>query len=504
MFIIQLRQVNPEYLNFLRQFDPKVMEKSGRPWLWPVSVDGLTYGIPLTTQESGAGFAGYLRSGMNPDSGIYFKYMMPVPEKALMPPKPMPDDLKAELKYFEENRKYIEAEAQILYRLSELGQMDKTWRQHSCNFQELNSVYYYWKPGFDSGLFLLEDENMPISRNGKPFYTPEQYEQAMYNSNALEYAQAQGYDLVQQGSFYKMKEHDSMVFTPQGRWFWNSRGVHGGALEFMIYYEGRTIVDAVLTLVNDPEYTKARPQERSAAQPAKQPAAEKPAAPTYTFKLPDKANNMSRMFYYLCAERGLDKSVMKEMIDQGRLYQSVYSRGDGKAFYNATFVYKDLKGNAIGAYQRGIRDVSGQIPYKRDVPGSDKSWGWLLQGTGKIHTLCVYEGAIDAASEASLLAMKGKPWQEGIDRLSLEGVSYQPLQNYLKVRTDVRNIVLMLDGDEAGRNATKTITESLKQDFPGIQIEDRLPLYGKDWNETLCEMRTIEAENTQEISEPEI
>ena len=89
---------------------------------------------------------------------------------------------------------------------------------------------------------------MPISKNGKAYYTKEQYEIARYDSSALEYAQAQGYSLIRQGSYYTMAEHDSMIFTPRGNWFWNSRHVSGGALEFMIYYEGKTLTEAVLTL----------------------------------------------------------------------------------------------------------------------------------------------------------------------------------------------------------------------------------------------------------------
>ena len=103
---------------------------------------------------------------------------------------------------------------------------------------------------------------MPVSKSGKAYYTKEQYEKAKYNSNAYEYARAQGYDLVQQGSHYTMREHDSMVFAPNGSWFWNSRGVHGSALEFQMYYEGKTIMDAVLT-----RCLRKQPQKRRRSVP---------------------------------------------------------------------------------------------------------------------------------------------------------------------------------------------------------------------------------------------
>lgn len=491
---IQIRQVQPSYLSFMRAFEPHVPTKPSRPWLWPVILDGIPYGIPLTSQDGSAGSAGYLRSGVIPEHGLHLKYMIPIPDKALQPAKPLSEDLKAELKYYENARKYIEAEAQILHRLSGLGQMDNFWQRHSCDFQELDSIYFHWQPGFDAGHFLNPNEevtDMPISKNGKPYYTKEQYEQAKYTGNALEYAQQQGYDLVRQGAFFKMREHDSMVFTPAGRWFWNSRGVQGGALEFMIYYEGRTITDAVLTLTSDPEYTKARPQERDTErqQPARQPAPViRPDAPKYTFRLPEKAQNMKQMFYYLCGERGLEKTVVQEMIRQNRLYQSAYTRPDGKTMCNATFVYQDPAGKPVGAYQRGMKDAPGYPPYKRDVPGSDKRYGWLLQGTDA-NRVAVFEAAIDAASDASLTAMRAPAdgWKVGIDRLSLEGLNWQPLQNYLEAHPNVRRVELMLDGDEAGRRAAKEFAQKLTAQ--GYTVEDKLPPFGKDWNDCLLEIR---------------
>ena len=518
MIAIQLRFVDPSYLTFLRSFDSHVPTKLFRPWLWPVRLEGIDYAIPCTTQICASGLPGYFRCGTVPDRGLNLQYMVPVPQAALLPGLPMSEDLRAELMYYEENRKYIEAEAQILHRLGSSGQMDRHWQRHSCDYKELESVYTHWTPGFDAGHFLYpnkEVQHMPISKNGKPYYTKEQYEQARYTGNALEYAQRQGYDLIPQNGYYKMREHDSMVFTPAGRWFWNSRGVHGGALEFMIYYEGRTITDAVLTLCNDPEYTQGRPQERQVpvSRPAPQVAAPATAAiPKTAFRLPNKADNLRQLFFYLCNDRGLDKTVVKEMIRQERVYQAVFVPKSGKPMYNATFIYRDNNGKAVGAYQRGMFDPPGQIPYKRDVPGSDKQYGWLLASPEAPATeVRVFEGAIDAASDASLYAlpmMSDTPWQESpTDRLSLEGLSPQPLENYLQSHPDVRKITLMLDGDNPGRRAAKEIAQIYTA--RGYQVEDVTPPFGKDWNEVLVSTRQMQAEQTAQPApspapEPEI
>lgn len=338
---------------------------------------------------------------------------------------------------------------------------------------------------------------MPVSKYGKTYYTKEQYEAARYNSNALEYARSQGYELVRQGDWYKLKEHDSMVFTPQGTWFWNSRGVHGTALEFQIYYENKTLTDAVLTLAGEQELVAARPAERLQPAPAATPEAPKDEPAKGTFTLPAKSYNNKLMFSYLCVDRGLEKEVVQEMIRQKRLYQSYYQPPVGKPLYNAVFVYQDPSGKPVGAFQRGMMDS--EQPFKRDVFCSDKRWGWMLAGQGTIDRVAVFEGAIDAASDASLEAIKdGSNWRN-IDRLSLEGLSFQPLQNYLSTHPDVRNITLMLDGDEAGRQAAGVISQKLQAQ--GYVVEDRVPPFGKDWNEVLKDVRSMEAE-ARELTAP--
>lgn len=348
---------------------------------------------------------------------------------------------------------------------------------------------------------------MPVSKNGNAYYTKEQYEMAKYNGNALKYAQSQGYELVPQNGYFKMKEHDSMVFTPTGRWFWNSRGIHGGALEFMIYYEGKTITEAVLTLAGEREHTAAGTLGQTAAQ--SQEPLPKPEVPKSEFQLPDKAQDFKRLFGYLCGERGLEKSVVQEMIRQNRLYQSATKTQSGKVLSNATFVYQDPQGNPVGAFQRGMYDREGVAPYKRDTPGSDKHWGWMLASPFNPATeVRVFEAAIDAASDASLYAMPGMydgDWrQEPVDRLSLEGLGIQPLQSYLLLHPDVRKVTLMLDGDEPGRRAAGQIAERLTSQ--GYQVEDREPPYGKDWNEVLKATKSmgIDMSAAQQPENPEI
>ena len=481
VIFIQLRYVQSDYLDFLRHFEPKVPTKS-RPWLWPLYLDGHYYGIPLTTQTGAAGYPGYLRSGTDLDRGIHIRYMVPMPEKVLLPPGTLPGPLQQELMYYESMRAYILAEAEVLHRLTGMEQ-SPFWSRHCCDFQELESVYSYWTPGFQPGLFYLEeDQNMPVSKNGKLFYTKEQYEKARYCANALDYARKQGYELVRQSAgYYCLKDHDSMIFTPTGHWFWNSRGLSGGAMEFIMYYEGRTVTEAVLTLAEELERTAAiqTPRRQETPQRAAEP----------TFVLPERDTNCKRMFWYLCSKRGLDKSVVQEMIRQQLVYQAVRKLDTGKMLVNACFVYKDEQGKPIGAYQRGMSEpLPGTAPFKRDVTGSSKRCGWLLEAPQKPATeVRVFEGAIDAASDATLYALpemgQGDWMQQPVDRLSLEGVDPTPLETYLTNHPNVKTVRLMLDADRPGREAAQRIADSLQG--RGVSVEIDHPTVGKDWNETL-------------------
>lgn len=325
---------------------------------------------------------------------------------------------------------------------------------------------------------------MPISKNGNTYYTKEQYLRAKYeNNNALEYAQKQGYPLIKAGGYYRLAEHDSMIFTPNGQWYWNSRGLQGGALDFMVAYEGKNFADAVCELAgNEPTARRTSPPPQSAALPEQ--------TETTASSLPPKAGNYKRLFGYLCGTRHLPKWIVLHMIREDALYEGVFTTQNGKEIHNAVFVYRDFDGNVTGAYARGMNPES---PYKHDVQGSRKDYGWLLKGIGsnRLPRVCVFEAAIDAASHLASV-----PDERGADHLSLEGLNFKPLKRYLAVHPEVRQISLCLDNDTAGKEAAARLQDQLKE--YGYQVDIELPSAGKDWNEALCLDITAGGELEQE------
>ena len=285
---------------------------------------------------------------------------------------------------------------------------------------------------------------MPLSKNNVLYFTTEQKARADQNSSALDYALSQGYELVREGSYYKMKNHDSMVFKPDGSWFWNSRGLHGRAPEFIMNYEGQSYVEAILKLAGDDVFTPTKPYHPIQRQ--------EPENPPVEFALPEKADSQRQLFAYLCKTRRLSPDVVKEMLRQGILYQTDHRLPSGKTVHNACFVSFDGDGKPCSAFKRGLA-TEGK-PYKREVPGGDKSQGWIFRGNNPEH-LYVFEACIDAASYITIQDRVNSRPLENSDYLALGGLNFQPVETYLSRNEKIKCVHLMLDHDSAGQEAAE-------------------------------------------------
>ena len=324
---------------------------------------------------------------------------------------------------------------------------------------------------------------MPLSKNNVLYYTEEQKALADQNSNALEYALSHGYNLVKEGSYYKMREHDSMVFKPDGYWFWNSRRVCGRAPEFIVQYEGLTYVEAILKLAGESEIAPVRqiPKDQPSSIPADKPE----------FKLPTKAETEKQLFAYLCKTRKLSENVVREMLDQGILYQSAHVMMSGKTIYNACFVSHDENGEPCSAFNRGL--ASEGKPFKGEIPGGDKSHGWIFRGENP-QKLYVFEACIDAASYVTLGERVHADPLKSADYMALGGLSFEPIMTYLTNHPEVKSVHLMLDGDEPGQEAAQSFQKRLSE--MGYEVRNHLPPRKKDWNEYMQSIPIQERERS--------
>lgn len=271
---------------------------------------------------------------------------------------------------------------------------------------------------------------------------------------------------------YCTKEHDSLKIS-NGKWYWWSQRIGGtSALDFLMKVRGLKFQEAV-SILSGQQLSEWTP-------PPPKPVKEQPK----TLRLPPKNKDNNQVVAYL-SQRKILTAVIRDCIQRGLLYESA------GAYQNAVFVGLDDSGREKFAAYRGL----GESNYKRDATGSDKRFAFRLSAnTEECNCVHVFEGAIDALSYATYMAVNGKDYRQ-VHLLSLSGVAASAtagdkgkskipvaLSGFLDSHPGVKRIIFHLDNDEAGRTATRSFTEALGDSY---EIVDRPPPYGKDVNEFL-------------------
>lgn len=314
-------------------------------------------------------------------------------------------------------------------------------------------------------------------------FTQEQYNYARYKASALDYAQSHGYELVKKGSYYVMCEHDSMVFTEDGKWFWNSRGLSGGVIEFVTNYENLSINDAILSICKG-KYIEKQKNQTETVQSSE--SKEKRFAP------PEKAENYKKMFYYLCRVRGIDSEIVQKMVRQHRIYQS-------KRGMNVVFVGFDEQGIPRNAFERGTWENN---PYKHQVDFSDKLYPFTVPAEQQSDSVAVFEASIDALSHATLQKICGKEY-DNIHRIAIGGQNdVRPIMYFLKRHPEVKKIYFCMDNDDAGRNGLVSLSTKLQEQ--GFSKENGYSAFAefpkaKDWNIDLLNYKSETSELVKKI-----
>jgi len=278
------------------------------------------------------------------------------------------------------------------------------------------------------------------------------------------------------GNTYVTKSHDSLKIS-NGFWNWFSAGVGGrNAVDYLIKVKGYSFIDAVKIILNNekiqtPIYVKKEMKNE-----------------VNKFILPEKNNNFDRIKTYLKG-RGIDEEIIDYCIENKLIYEE-------KKFKNLVFVGYDE--NKIPRYA-GCRSTN-EKAFKNDVTGSNKAYSFKLESKEKTDTIYIFEGVIDLLSYATFLKIYNQNWKNKT-MISLAGV-YQPakiieqskiplvIKNYLEKHQEIKKIVLCLDADSAGRNATKALKIVLSDKY---EVIDKPPKSEKDYNEYLCKFLIIKS-----------
>ena len=257
------------------------------------------------------------------------------------------------------------------------------------------------------------------------------------------------------GGEYCTREHDSLKIS-NGKWMWWSRGFGGAsALDYLIKVKDIPFTEAMKMILK----TEAEQPPFSFAPKI---------GKAKRLLLPEKAKDNHVVLRYL-AGRGIDREILGKCIDEGMLYESLPS-------HSAIFLGFDENNRARYAFFRG----TGKDRIMGEAAGSDKRFSFR----------------IDLLSYATIRRMSGERWN-GESLLSLGGVyggsktvkSPAALENYLDHHPETEEIILRLDDDPAGRSAAASIIGRLNGRY---RIRDEPPLHGKDYNDELMFLRTLQ------------
>ena len=278
-------------------------------------------------------------------------------------------------------------------------------------------------------------------------YTQEQIDRA--NAVSLEdFLRSQGESLKRCGKDMEWKAHDSLKVRGN-KWHRFSNDTGGYPIDFVMEFYGKSFPEAVEMLIG----------EKGEGQPGAVPA------PSPEFHLPLRNVTNANARKYLVTERGIDEGLVDLFLNTGDIYEDA-------DHHNVVFVGRDPKNLPRYAHCRGTRDK-----FRLDVAGSDKSYGFGYQGKGD--TLCVFEAPIDLLSFINLFS---KNWQDR-SYISLGGVAYKALQQFMEDHKDIRTIYLCLDNDDAGEMACIHLNKEIPLDKRVYRMKPPV----KDWNELLLQ-----------------
>lgn len=285
-------------------------------------------------------------------------------------------------------------------------------------------------------------------------FTTEQKRRA--NSvDLVDFLQRQGETLVRSGREWRWQRHDS-VTVRGNRWFRHSRKEGGLAIDFVQQFYDMRFPEAVSWLLGGEAGVEWNQMDKGASPERK------------AFELPEAHSDMRRVFAYLIKQRFLSREIVAHFAHGKLLYED-------EAHHNAVFVGVDESGVPRHAHKRGT--ISQGKGYRGNVEGSDPRYSF--HHIGSSDRLYVFESPIDLLS---YIVLHPQRWQQ-YSYVSLDGVGEHALLHQLSRHSHLQQVVLCLDHDPAGIEATGRLAELL-QERGYHQVSVRLPEY-KDWNECL-------------------
>lgn len=298
-------------------------------------------------------------------------------------------------------------------------------------------------------------------------YTEQQKEQARMTDIA-KLLISQGETLKRAGSEYEWLDGYQKVSIKENLWYHQYEQIGGNAIDFVCKYMNKSYPEAMEYLLG----------ESTEPVTIKERLKIKESSP---LELPQKNDNMRRIFAYLISNRGIDKTVLAEFVRRGYIYESAQ-------YHNVVFVGFDKDGAAKHVSYRGTTSTS---KFRGNAPNSKPEYSFHWHGQSD--KLFLFEAPIDMLS---YISMHNEGWQQH-SYASCCGVGDHVMFQMIKDNPNIKNITICFDNDDGGKKATKRIQEKLAE--MGIKSEVLVPIR-KDWNEDLLLPSESEETNEMEVT----
>lgn len=236
--------------------------------------------------------------------------------------------------------------------------------------------------------------------------------------------------------YLKHKEHDSLVITKGKGWIWNSRNLNGGTnpIDFLCEFYNLSFKKAVNIIQNHVPiqfnmYQKDIPHNIP----------------------PIKISSKNQLIYdYLCRQRFLSIDVIKDLIEQGKIYLT-----QNRNFYNICFY--DSQSNHC--------QITGTLKTRYKYCSDGNGYWWF--GSHQKNKAYICESPIDAISLFEILQ------DPNVTYISIGGCCSRK-KVIDKIVSAFAEVFLAIDNDTAG-NELAIYYKHLKRIIP----------IRKDWNEDL-------------------
>ena len=269
-------------------------------------------------------------------------------------------------------------------------------------------------------------------------------------ANLAEYLIHKGEPLKKDGyGRYRHAEHKSLVFTANA-FYWNARGEHGNAIDYLVRYCGMDFKTAVSELTNQ-SLNETKKELACAPNTLQVPRS------MANFSMPDMSKDMRRVFAYLIKTRYIASWIVQKLAKDKLLFQD--ERG------NAVFPWYDEHSNIVGAELHGTLT---QKRFKGILAGSRYGYGFNIT-IGHPVALYAFESAVDLLSYWTLY-----PNLTDCILVSMAGLKAEVIQGFLSRSEAPLSVFICVDNDQAGQ----TFADSLQGE---IQAHRILPKRGKDW-----------------------